>query len=343
MTTITEAGSLTPTGDGGTLRVRVIDAGRGSSGIYPADTLAEAAKSRVFARGTLMYADHPGVEESYDRPERSIKDLAGVLATDAVYDPTTKALEADVQVFSHWAPIIREMGPHIGVSIRASAEVDESSGVPTIRRITRAESVDFVTTAGRGGKVLSLGEAAAPSNEAILTEAARYLTETTPAPAGAHQESPPQGAVPKEEPVSETPTQTPAPIAEANTAQAVSEAARIAELEAAVQESRNTIEAGKAQVRKANQTAAELIVAEAFDGIEAPKARARLIDAAVAEAGHEAIDAEALRESAKAEAAEFHAANGAGRPTGLGGTAHLAESGADISDKDILTALTGGN
>lgn len=343
MTTITEAGTLTPTGDGGTLRVRVIDAGRGSSGIYPAEALAEAARSKVFARGTLMYADHPGVEESYDRPERSIKDLAGVLATDAIYDPATKALEADVQVFSHWAPIIREMGPHIGVSIRASAEVDESSGVPTIRRITRAESVDFVTTAGRGGKVLSLGEAAAPSNEAILTEAARYLTQTTPAPAGAHQESPPQGAVPKEDPVSETPTQTPAPIAEANTAQAVSEAARIAELENTVQESRQTIEHGKTQVRAANHLAAELIVAEAFDGIDAPKARTRLIEAAVADAGHDALDAEALRESAREAAAEFQAANGAGRPVGLGNTTPVTESAAAISDDDILTALHGGN
>lgn len=402
MTTITESGAGSVTATGSKLRIRIIDAGRGSSGIYPAEALREAATARVFAKGTHLYMDHPGVEETYDRPERSVKDLAAVLESDAEWNAEANALEADAKVFAPYREAIAEMAEHIGVSIRAQAEVDESSGAPVIKRITHAESIDFVTKAGRGGKVLQVLESArqATVREATATDVEGWLERAVQAAHGGGErgwvyvrdhddqfvyyrlESPELASrsgifrqpyslgdgdvtltgTPVEvnaetvyKPVT-APGDTPPPVGTTTESHqedqmpniqegkpnTVSEADRIKELEDTVQESRTVIEAGKAEVRKANQTAAELVVAEAFDGIDAPKARTRLIEAAVAEAGHTALDAEALAESAREAAAEFAVSQGAGRPTGLGATTPLSESG-DVSDDDIITALTGGN
>lgn len=154
--------SVAAPGTAGRLLVRVIDAGEGSSGIYPATTLEAAAKDRVFPAGTHVYLDHETVTERFDRPERSVKDLAGVLATDAVYEAATQSLTAEVQVFSQHREQVRDMAEHIGLSIRAKADVTEAKGggLPVIERITEAMSVDFVTKAGRGGKVLELLESA---------------------------------------------------------------------------------------------------------------------------------------------------------------------------------------
>ena len=178
MTQITEAATLTPPASGGRMLVRLIDAGQGSSGYYPASTLQAAAESGVFGRGLHLYADHPGEAERLDRPERSIRDIAGVLTEDARYDDDSQALVAEARVFGAWAPIIAEMHDVIGLSIRAAAEVSEGEhdGAHTtiVDRITEAASVDFVTRAGRGGKVLSLLESAPPYQP----------TQNVPAPAG---------------------------------------------------------------------------------------------------------------------------------------------------------------
>lgn len=110
----------------------------------------------------------------------------------------------------------------------------------------------------------------------------------------------------------------------------------VAESARQVQEARDTI-------RDANRTAAELIVAEAFDGLTAPKAVSRVVEAAVEAAGYDALDPEAVRADAVAEAAEYRQSAGHGRPTGLGaGSAPVAESAHTITDEDILAALHGG-
>ena len=178
MTQITEAATIKDTSTSGRMLVRLIDAGQGSSGYYPASTLQAAAESGVFGRGLHLYADHPGEAERLDRPERSIRDIAGVLTEDARYDDDSQALVAEARVFGAWAPIIAEMHDVIGLSIRAAAEVSEGEhdGAPTtiVDRITEAASVDFVTRAGRGGRVLSLLESAPPYQP----------PQNVPAPAG---------------------------------------------------------------------------------------------------------------------------------------------------------------
>ncbi|HEY9522367.1 MAG TPA: hypothetical protein VIR33_03945, partial [Thermopolyspora sp.] len=133
---------------------------QGSSGYYPAGMLAKNA--HAFPKGLAMYLDHPTVSEAYERPERSVRDLAGRLASDAVYEGD--GLYADIEVYPHVAPIIQAMADDIGLSIRASGTVEASTREdirgPIVTSLTAAESVDFVTAPGAGGRLVQLLESA---------------------------------------------------------------------------------------------------------------------------------------------------------------------------------------
>lgn len=153
----------------GRLRVQIINAGVGSSGAYPAETLEQAAKDGVFSKGCHVYLDHPTESEQFERPGRSVRDLAGALVTDAVYE--NGALFAEVEVYSPWRTAIAEMADVIGMSIRAAAIVEdgdfEGRRLPIVKKITEAFSVDFVTHAGRGGRVVEVIESARAATRAI--------------------------------------------------------------------------------------------------------------------------------------------------------------------------------
>ena len=104
-----------------------------------------------------MYIDHPGQAETQDRSERTVRDLVGVLDEDATYDEDTQSLVAHAKVYSNFRPLLGELQEDIGVSIRAWADVADD-GVVT--KLLEVLSVDYVTRAGRGGKVLALVESA---------------------------------------------------------------------------------------------------------------------------------------------------------------------------------------
>lgn len=163
----------------GRFLIRLINAGEGSSGVYTPDVLKAAAEAKIFAKGCHMYIDHPGAEESVDRPERTLKDLAAVLAEDAYWDESAQALVAEADVFSRWRTVLTEMKDAIGTSIRAIAEAvqGEHDGKPAvlISQIVEAISVDFVTKAGRGGAILEVLESARATPRAI----ARGVAEAT--------------------------------------------------------------------------------------------------------------------------------------------------------------------
>jgi hypothetical protein len=159
-TTLAEATRGAPTGK--RMQVRLINSGWGSSGYYSPKVLAEAAGRQVFPAGLHMYLDHPSATEQHDRPERSVRDLAAVLATPATY--TDGALYAEAHVFPPYRQVLAEMADHIGVSIRAvgqaeSGEADGRTG-PIITSLDEARSADFVTHAGRGGQIVALLESA---------------------------------------------------------------------------------------------------------------------------------------------------------------------------------------
>lgn len=162
---VTEAGGSLATAQTDkphTFRARLIAGDiHGSSGYYPREVI-ERDGPIVFKAGTQCFLDHPTESEGYERPERSVRDLAGVIASTPVYE--SDGLYADVRVYPQWAPVIEAMADDIGMSIRASGtyEMGERDGqqVKVITSLKAGESVDFVTKAGAGGKIVRLIESA---------------------------------------------------------------------------------------------------------------------------------------------------------------------------------------
>ena len=143
------------------MRIKLIDAGWGSSGYYSPKVLQEAAKNGIFADGQHMYLDHPTATEQMDRPERSVRDLAAVIEGPVAY--RDGGLYADARLYDDYR-WIEQKKDAIGLSIRASgvAEAGEAEGRQgmIITSLTAGNSVDFVTHAGRGGQILELLESA---------------------------------------------------------------------------------------------------------------------------------------------------------------------------------------
>lgn len=188
----------------GTVPLRIIAPGWGSSGYY-SPALLERDGPKVFVKGLKSYWDHPTVSEATERPERSLRDLAAELVSDARYDASGAAgagLYADAKVFGPYREAVNELAPHIGVSIRAMGQgaIGEAEGRKgrVIEKLIAAQSVDFVTTPGAGGQVVSLFEAArshaiTPTQEDTsmdeLKEAQTKLAEAEKARESALQEA----------------------------------------------------------------------------------------------------------------------------------------------------------
>lgn len=138
----------------GRYRIRIIAPGRGSTGMYTAPNLAESAP--LFVPGTHMFFDHQTMTEDWERPERSVRDLAGVFESGAEIMPDG-SLEADIKVYPSVNGIIRERWADIGVSINGWS-VDEIGPDGVVPVLAGIQSVDFVTRAGAKGAVLEVLE-----------------------------------------------------------------------------------------------------------------------------------------------------------------------------------------
>ena len=165
----------------GRIEVTLITPGWGSSGYYSAQILEQAAKDEVFSAGLQCFVDHPSQREQNDRPERSVRDLAAVLTEAARWDGTR--LVATAQLLPPHAETFRqpEVAEAVGMSIRASADVTmgeaEGRRGRIIGNLVEAQSVDFVTRAGRGGRYQVI-ESALPSR--VVRSAVEHgVTEAT--------------------------------------------------------------------------------------------------------------------------------------------------------------------
>lgn len=297
---ITESGGLEFTSSKpGAAEIRIITPGTGSSGVYPQATLEKAAEENVFRAGTQMFIDHPSESEQWERPERSLRVLAGVLTTDARWDG--EGLVAEAFIFPQWKDFIAPMAEHIGVSIRAAAEAhtNEQTGETIIDRIVRAESVDFVTKAGRGGKIMKLYESALPE---------RIVIETS------IQEQRKAGEM---------------EIKEAEYKELQEKAAKaekLPELVGKVKELETALAEAKT---KAERQAAEAVIAEAgvFTALEK---RGLLADLPVTDG---VLDLEKFKGIVAEAKAEKEAAAGEGNPQGVGTV--VTESADDISQAEL--------
>ena len=189
---ITEAGTLTAPSPTGKLMITLITPGWGSSGYYSDTVLEQAAKDLVFPAGTQMHIDHLSSSDEYDRPAGSLTTLAAVLEEDAVWDPTyvdeetgkKGRLAAPALLGSKYRPEITEFAKYIGTSVAVG--VDMKAGEAEGRRGQIIEAmyphklnrVDFVTVAGRGGKIDKVIEAfASRAHEVTANDLRSQLRE----------------------------------------------------------------------------------------------------------------------------------------------------------------------
>jgi hypothetical protein len=152
----------------GTIPIRVIKPGWGTSGYYPVSVL-ERDGPKAFPAGTKMYWDHPTETQRKERPERSLDELAAETVGPAMYQadgPVGPGLYAYAKVFEAYKPAVDELAPHIGTSINApgmgsKGKADGKEGLIVESILpTKLNSIDFVTIAGAGGQILPLFESA---------------------------------------------------------------------------------------------------------------------------------------------------------------------------------------
>ncbi len=145
---------------------------------YSADSLKQAVADRIF-EGLPMFIDHPGSYEEQDRPERSVRDMGGWyenIGTGNREDGKLQ-LESDLVTIpgpsTQWirdlfnaALMKRERDPQsqdlVGLSINATGVTDEmdldGEEWHNVSRFLAGASVDVVTKAGAGGKIVALKE-----------------------------------------------------------------------------------------------------------------------------------------------------------------------------------------
>lgn len=167
MPTIVREATTAAAPTGARTEITLITPGWGSSGYYSPAVLEQAAKDKVFPKGTQMHIDH-----DLSGGVGSVSTLAAVLTEDARWEPnwvdedgTKGRLVAPNRVFSHKREMLAEMADVIGTSIAAGAEVSwgEAEGQPgkIVEALVpgKTNRVDYVTVAGRGGRISEVLEA----------------------------------------------------------------------------------------------------------------------------------------------------------------------------------------
>lgn len=172
----------------GTFLLKIADAGEGSSGFYSEELLKEAGPA--FPAGTQMFANHLTASQRMEQPEGDINFLAAVFTEDSKWmqdGPEGAALYARARPKEAYKDRIQDWAPDTGVSLDADGIVrmGEVNGrmMPIVEKLLKGNRVDFVTKAGRGGKIVPLCEAARPTPNP---------TPTIPAPPTPERNSNPQ-------------------------------------------------------------------------------------------------------------------------------------------------------
>lgn len=156
--------------------ITIATPGWGSSGYYSPEVLEQAATDRVFSKGTQQHMDHDGEMARYEQPAGSVTRLAAALAEDARWEPDwvdpdspgplPGRLVAENTVFSPWRAFLKEAAEFIGASLSAGAtvtkgEVDGRKGnIIEMLHPSPLNRVDYVTVAGRGGRISAVLESA---------------------------------------------------------------------------------------------------------------------------------------------------------------------------------------
>lgn len=158
MTTILNETASLGKKSGNKYRVKIIEAGQGSSGFYSEDVLREYGPT-AFPPGTFSFVNHITPSEEWERPVRDVEEIAGVLESAPVFE--NGALYGEIKFTSRGAKLVEELGEHIGLSISASGkarEGEDGSVIVESIHYSPLNSIDIVTRAGAGGKIEHLLE-----------------------------------------------------------------------------------------------------------------------------------------------------------------------------------------
>lgn len=175
------------TGTGKRRRAKLISADVwGSSAYYPAAVLERDAED-VFVPGTKMYENHFTESEEWERPEGDVAKLVGKLISHGVYEadnPEGPGVYADVEFYDSYVPRINEIGEDVGLSVRGNGTSEEGEVAgrygKIVTQLLNINSVDVVTAAGAGGKLISILESAGPmAGTPINTEGDQSVTALT--------------------------------------------------------------------------------------------------------------------------------------------------------------------
>lgn len=162
--------------DSGIIPIKVIGSGWGSSGYYSDKVLEEGAS--IYKPGTLMFWDHPTLTEDYERPERSLRDLAGVIVSEGKFNKDGAdgpGVYAEAKVYKHYREVIKDLGNDIGIShvaegVTKFGEAEGQEGM-IVESLERAFSVDYVTQAGAKGQIATkFAEAKTKETEQLTLE-----------------------------------------------------------------------------------------------------------------------------------------------------------------------------
>jgi len=181
-------------GQDGTALLKLIAPGWGSCGYY-SERMLERDGPQVFKNGTKNFWNHQTAAEEAARPEGDLRDLASTLTEDAHYEkngPDGPGLYARANVVEHFRQPVDSLAKYIGMSIRANGIAKEGTAPDgrkgkIIEKLTHGHSVDYVTTAGAGGKVLQLFEAARGRVVETPNQPVAEATEESPMDAAALQ------------------------------------------------------------------------------------------------------------------------------------------------------------
>lgn len=184
MTTFTESASL---GEkvGGKYRVKIIAVGQGSSGYY-SETLLENYGPTAFPAGTHVFLNHKTADDEYNQPERKVEAIAGFIDDAPVFEAQGAegpGLYGTVRFKKDAENLISEIKDHIGLSIHARGSSSEGpDGTPVIETLDYHpfNSVDIVTRAGAGGRILELMESYKDSSGTLDTNTTPERDKMTP-------------------------------------------------------------------------------------------------------------------------------------------------------------------
>lgn len=154
--------------------------GWGTSGYYSAEVLRRDGP-QVFPAGTQMFWNHQTEAEMEERPEGDLRNLAAITTEPAVWKNGAQGLGLYTRskIRETYAPDIKELKDDIGVSMRAFGKytVGKAEGKEgrIVEALVKGKSIDFVTRAGRGGRVLELFESAGrrksvPANQSTAAD-----------------------------------------------------------------------------------------------------------------------------------------------------------------------------